>query len=397
MDSILTFIVQHWKENFTGVSALQISDAFHISHEDALAQLRKLETEAALSLRATQLGVGDTYIDTPLADDNVFRLPLTYKMVDTVIAFPNRSILRTVFRKEGKDFGVFTNRLHQGDSQLRHYFFRSQVLDKYFRERHKYNIADDDVGGYVGTKDAYYFSLAEYIRDEETFARVTYGKVKLKNGEDAIGAIVKDLDLLPKREQHYWAAFEIAVDQIEDSTGSFEKHLRESFEGDWDVEHTDVIADLTAVLAAFNQLLGASLFRHTANPNLALVMTNAENAYIAGHKELYKLIGADNLSLDVLKKLLMLSGFSESDFIHKESGRHRGKWDLLKMLFGVFSLGFEPLQHIANMRQKDSHKIMEQSIPKSYYPDMFKSDIHSAVSLMKELVRHLVQLINREK
>jgi hypothetical protein len=392
MDSILTFIVQHWKGNFTGVSALQISDAFQISHEDALAHLRNLETEAALSLRATQLGVGDTYIDTPLADDDVFRLPLTYKMVGTVIAFPSRSILQAVFKKEGKDFGVFTNRLHQGDSQMTYYYFKSEVLDRYFRERHKYNIEDDDIGGSVGTKDAYYFSLAEDTRDEETFGDVRYGRVKLRSGEDAIAVIVKDLDQLPKREQHYWAAFEIPADQIQDSTGSFEKHLRESFEGDWDVEHIDVIADLKALLTALNQLVNDTLFSHTENPNLALLTTNTENAYIAGHKELYKLIGADNLNRDALKKLLVLSGLQDIEFVHKESGRPRGKWDLFKTLFNLLSLAFESLQHVANMRQKDSHKITAQSIPEAYYPDLFKSDIQAAVTALKELLKKIEQL-----
>jgi hypothetical protein len=35
---------------------------------------------------------------------------------------------------------------------------------------------------------------------------VRYGKVKVKIGEDAVGVIVKDLDLLPQQEQHYMEA-----------------------------------------------------------------------------------------------------------------------------------------------------------------------------------------------
>jgi hypothetical protein len=104
MDTILTLIVKHWKENYTGLSALQISNEFQLSHEDVLSRLRKLETEGALWLTDAQLGTA--YLDTDVPDDHVFHWPPKYKMVDTVIAFPNSAILQVVFKKEGKDFGV---------------------------------------------------------------------------------------------------------------------------------------------------------------------------------------------------------------------------------------------------------------------------------------------------
>jgi hypothetical protein len=50
------------------------------------------------------------------------------------------------------------------------------------------------------------------------------------------------------------------------------------------------------------------------------------------------LIGADNLNIDALKEILVLSGLQGIEFVHKESGRPRGKWDLLKTLFKLFSL-----------------------------------------------------------
>ena len=118
-------------------------------------------------------------------------------MVDTIIAFPERHVLAEVFEKAGKDYGVFTNRLHRGDNQIFLYFFRQDVLDKYLQYLDRYLIDDTIVGGHILTKDSYYFSLPENKRDKETFGHITYGKRRLKEGGIAIAAIAKDLSDLP--------------------------------------------------------------------------------------------------------------------------------------------------------------------------------------------------------
>jgi hypothetical protein len=134
------------------------------------------------------------------------------------------------------------------------------------------------------------------------------------------------------------------------------------------------------------------------NPNFAVIVANTKNSYIAGHKELYKIIGADNLNGIALRNVLLLAGFKDTDFIHKESGRPRGKWDLFRNLFVLLNMDFEPFEHVAKMRQEDSHKIGKLQIPESYYPDMFKNDIQTVASALKQLKMHLeIQIKTRAK
>lgn len=68
-----------------------------------------------------------------MGDGNTLRYPRNYEMTDTVVAFPKKHVLAEVFKGEGRDYAVFINRLHKGDSRLSHCFFYQDVLVKYMQ------------------------------------------------------------------------------------------------------------------------------------------------------------------------------------------------------------------------------------------------------------------------
>ena len=178
---LFRYIIERWKSNFTGTSALELADYFNLPHKRVIKILDKLASSGRLHLRETKLGQMKIHIVNGRAVVEDYKGVL----VDTLIAFPERHILEGIFRSEGKDYGVFTNRLHMGDSQIKQYYFRQDVLDKYLRYQDRYDVYDTVVIGNISTKNAYYVSLPENERDD-VLVSLRYGKRRLKGGNVAI-------------------------------------------------------------------------------------------------------------------------------------------------------------------------------------------------------------------
>lgn len=81
---------------------------------------------------------------------------------------------------------------------------------------------------------------------------------------------------------------------------SWRDFISESFEGSWDADHTDDVEILTTTLQEINAKV-AGLFVKTEHPRLYLPVVNTVGEYTRAHKELYKLVGADNLQERELK------------------------------------------------------------------------------------------------
>lgn len=379
---LLSIVVAHWKKNFTGISALAIGDRLGISNEDAMARLRILGRDGTVHLRPCQLGQ-ILFGDLTLGGASV-KTPPEIQMVDTLMAFPSRQVLEDAFYRERVDYGVFTNRMHLGDSQVHLYYFRREVLDRYLRDHEKYEVDDDATGGDVRMTSAYFKLLSDAGHDPLTFATVRYGNMRLADGTEAIGVIAKDLDALPHSDQHHWAAHELEDPVPSADNKSWRDFISESFEGNWDADHTDDVEILTTTLQEINAKV-AGLFVKTEHPRLYLPVVNTVGEYTRAHKELYKLVGADNLQERELKKLLLARGCAEQEFIN-EGGRPKGKWALLKLLADRAGLDWLAFDVVAENRIADAHKMESASATPEYYPGRFREDLRKLAGELRKLL-----------
>lgn len=383
MADLLSLVVDRWKRDFKGISALEIADMLGISNEDAMARLRVLEGDGTVHLRLCKLGQGIKFSEVAMGGASV-RVATEFEMVDTLMAFPSRSVLGDAFHRDRVDYGVFTNRMHLGDSQVQLYYFKREVLDRYLKEHAKYTVDDDATGGHVRMTSAYFKSLSDEEQDSLGFASVRYGNMKLADGTEAIGAIAKDLEGLPRADQHHWAAHEIEDPTPSRDNRSWRDFISESFEGNWGADHTDHVEVLAAVLKEINAKV-AELFVKTEHPGFHLPVVNTVSEYTRAHKELYKLVGADNLQEEGLKKLLLAKGCASQEFMN-DGGRPKGKWALLKLLAGRTGLDWIAFADVADNRIADSHKMESTSAAGEYYPARFREDLKKVIGELRKLL-----------
>lgn len=383
MADLQSVVVDRWKKDFKGISALEIADMLAISNEDAMARLRVLEGDGAVRLRPCKLGQGITFSELAMGGASV-KMATEFEMVDTLMAFPSRSVLEDAFHRDRVDYGVFTNRMHLGDSQVQLYYFKREVLDRYLKDRAKYEVDDDATGGHVRMASEYFVSLSDEEQDTLGFASLRYGNMKLADGTEAIGAIAKDLEDLPKADQHHWAAHEIEDPVPSADNKSWRDFISESFEGHWGADHTDYVEVLATALKEINAKV-AELFVKTEHPGLHLPVVNTVGEYTRAHKELYKLVGADNLQEDGLKKLLLAKGCAEQEFVN-DGGRAKGKWALFKLLAGRTGLDWVTFDVVAENRIADSHKMESTSAAGEYYPARFRDDPRKLIGELRKLL-----------
>ncbi len=393
-NSVLKYVVERWKQSFVGTSALELADRFSLTPSEVTRRLEVLVGQGTVYLRSAQLGQADDFRESKADNGQIIRFPTHWKMVDTVIAFPERHVLAEVFDQERKDYGVFTNRLHRGDSQLHHYFFRQDVLDKYLQHPDRYLIKDTIVAGCLLTKDAYYFSLPEDKRDTETFAEIRYGKRKLQQGGIAIAAIAKDLSGLPYQEQQYWASYEIqAGTEFAKDDQEFEKYYRANFEAEW-VSYEDPLEGIGNAVESINNLTDrivcGKLFRNTSeNPHLRYIVRNTAKAYQDMHKELYKSLGADSLDKSVLQDLLKKFGASEEE-LRDQNGKEKKEWGLFKRFVNSFcNADFTPLQRCFDARVADAHKVETIKLPNDDLTRKFRTDCGGILKTLKSIESYL--------
>ncbi len=395
---ILKYIVKRWKQSFVGTSALELADVFRLAHGEVVRRLKLLVSRGTVHLCSAQLGQPAEFREYKTDNGEIIRFPTNWVIVDTIIAFPERYVLSEVFEKEGKDYGVFTNRLHRGDNQIFLYFFRQDILDKYLQHPDHYLIDDTIVGGHILTKDAYYFSLPENKRDKETFGQIRYGKRRLKEEGIAIVAIAKDLSDLPYQEQQYWASHEIPIGtEFAKEDEEFEKYCRTIYEGEW-INYEDPLQEIRNIVECINnvteRIVCDKLFRNTSeNPYLRYIVRNTVKAYQDAHKELYKLLGADSLDKNVLQALLKNLGTKEEE-LRDENGEEKRAWGLFKLFVNNFcNADFAPLQRCFDARVASAHKIGTINLPSSDLTLGFRVDCGEILKTLKSIGSYLKKLL----
>jgi hypothetical protein len=383
---ILEYLVEGWKQHFGGTSALVLANAFNLTHEKIIVTIKALADNGLVHFRwapITQMVIG---MDgkTEVRDE-----------INTIFAFPARTVLEKTFEEEGKDYGSFTNRLHKGDSPIGNYYFRLDVLDKYLRYPDRYHVNSTIIGGSILCTDAYYLSLPEDRREQETVAQIRYGKRKLKSGSIAIAALAKDLSDLPMQEQSYWESYECKTEpDFAEDDYEFEQYKRQMFGGQWG-DYEDPIQGIRDSVDRINclteKLVGAKLFKNISeNPYLQYLVINNNGAYQNAHRELYKLLGADSLDKKVLIGLLERVGAKGKEPV-KKNGK---KWVLFNTLVMKFpDTDFKSFQICFDARVKDAHKIGTRNLSDTDLVQEFRKDCEEILVSLKKLESNLNSLL----
>ena len=358
-DKILNEVILYWKKKFAGIGSQQLSPLIGLSHTSTIDKLKELATEGVLNL---QEGYSDT-----------------------LIAFPSRGILEQVFKEEQADYGVFTNRLHMGDSQLKHYYFKEEVLGKYLRSPDLYKIHDDIVCGTIMARDIYY-SIHKNGEDIEPFGQIRYGKRVLKDGSLAIAVILWDLSELPKTGQYHWASNEILNPEFAPTDEGYENYLKQNFGGER-VNYEDPLCMIYNTVRSINEVLGQKLFRHdSGNPYLRYLVLNNEKEYQKAHTELFKVIGRDSLNKSVLLRILREQVQIQEDELLDENRESKGQWALFKVLIThIPNVSFAPFQECHDARAADTHKVTEAALPKEDLTKKFRRDCLYMLEGLKRL------------
>lgn len=361
---ILDNLLSKWKNEFVGISTFELSLTLCVSEEEIIKNLDKLVVDGKAC------------------------------MSDKNVAFPSREALGQVFKQEGINYGEFTNRLHKGDSQIKHYYFKQDVLGKYFRCVDRYHIYDDVSGGCIRDMDSYYFSLSEEKREQEIVGNVRYGKRKLKDGSIAIAVIVYDLSLSSKKEQMYWVSFEFENPEFSEEDPDFEVYWKRNFKGHF-IAANDPLQKINNTIKTINALFGnVKLFgKHQENLFLKYPVVSTQNEYQTAHKELYKWIGSDSLNKKLLEKILIEKLSVSKHELCNDRGSCKGQWALFKMLVSkIHGASFEPFQRCHDARVETSHKIAQPQLPSTDLRNVFLIDCYAIQQELCKL-RHFLETV----
>ena len=190
-DAVMSIAIRHWKTNFAGISSLDVSREIGVPHDSVLEAFDELEQAglAALNRDVRAVSISFSVVTGVSAEE-------PQDVVHSIL-FPSKEVLTEVFERDRIDYGPYLSELHQGEKLVALRYFKVEVLRKYSDEQQKYHFEDSEMDGWIATKDAYYFTLPEHARDDETVGSIKYGKRQLTGGGVAVAAILKDLAALP--------------------------------------------------------------------------------------------------------------------------------------------------------------------------------------------------------
>lgn len=382
---VLREAVSYWKEHFKGVGALELADSLGLSHGRVLSILRNLETRGLGSCRP--IGPGQRIL-VEMAADGGARLR-GQPSPASVIFFPDQKVLQEEFSRAGVDHGPYSNLLHLGESQLALRYFKHEVLATYSEQQDKYYFEDSATGGWIGTRDQYYFSLEGEGKRSEAVGQVRYGKRCLRDGRIAVAAIVNDLASLPSSEQRFWESREIRDPTFADEDPDFDAFVRQVYGGEWLDEEDPIDAVYGAVRLVNEAAVPHTVFRQEKpNPYLRYPVFNNRRAYSAAHKELQKVAGTDNLDVKGLRSLL------RALIPEVEVSPSDGGWALFKR--GVRVLFPEdpkavlaPLENVFAERSLDTHEIDPLSLESQDFHDRFKRDCQDVAAALVRIAERV--------
>jgi len=387
---ILDISIKHWNERFVGISAIDVSKKLNIPHENAMLLLEELKKENKGSLNENvTLGLLSINIDDETTDDEMPKL----KQVTTHFFFPSKEILEHYFHENIKDFypnGEYLNRLHCGYNQLELIYFDIKVLSKYLNNKEIYSLNDDATGGFLRLNSAYKSTISEDDIDEIWFDKVWYGKRRLINGYISVAASTQQLSRLPKKEQNYWAGFEIENPIFIDYDPDFNRFLLSFYDGD-PTESKDPIQAIESAIEGINKILKFDLFNKSKNPYLGYPINNTYKEFVDCNSELYKIIGPDNIKNDNLTKIYLnyCKGII-SDLVHKDKDRKLSSMQVIELILNklnpqlleVFKIHWEKVKE---NRISGDHRITYPYQEQKNYYDLFCSICYDTNEILRSI------------
>lgn len=384
---IIDIAIQHWNDRFVGISALDIAEKLELSHEKTMSYLEELKAEGKgtlnenVTLYQISLEINET--------DKDFKPPEP-KPVTTHIFFPSKDILELFFSDNLKIFvnnGEYTNRLHRGFNQIELIYFEIKVLGKYLSNKEIYELSDDVTDGVLRLNSDYITNLSDKDLDEIWFDKVRYGKRKLKNGNIAISAILKDLSGLTKKEQSCWFGFELENPKFAEDDEDFSRFVSRAFDGNW-TESKDPIQDLTTEIEKLNKIFKFKLFSKSENPYLRYPVNNTYKEFVDCNSELFKLIGPDNLKIKSIKNIYLDSCKGKVENLkHKKTGRDLSTMQIMELVLNEINTGLAKTfkmnwETVKQNRIEGDHKITTPIQTKDNYIESFRRICNASKNIL---------------
>ena len=261
------------------------------------------------------------------------------------------------------------------------------MLGKYLDNKEMYSLSDDVTGGVLRLNSDFIAILSDEEIDKIWFDKVWYGKRKLKSGDIAVSAILKDLSGLTKKEQSYWYGFELDTLNFSQDDEDFYRFVSRAYYGNW-TEIKDPIQDIKSEIEKLNEVFKIKLFSNSENPYLRYPINNTFKEFADCNSELFKLIGPDNLKLKTIKKIYLeyCQGKVE-DLTHVKTGRDLSKMQVMELILNKINenLTITFKLHWENVRQnriEGDHKITVPTQSKENYIDKFRQICNDSKNIL---------------
>jgi hypothetical protein len=180
-------------------------------------------------------------------------------------------------------------------------YFDRAVLSPYRIAPDRFELYEDDMGGYVKVRSAYYDGLEK----ESRWYQIRFGFRMLVDGNKCVAGFVPDLAELPNSEKLKWHSHELQQPTFADPDGAFERWTARYLGGSWGVEDGPkprIERQLNLINALTRQTLNVSLWSFSTNPLLTYPAAENTDAYNRAHGELYRIL-VDAMSAECLAKL----------------------------------------------------------------------------------------------
>jgi hypothetical protein len=369
--TMINYILEQWHHTFAGVSAISVAEHFDMPHEQVLALFDRLEKQGEGNIRrnVTLYSVSMS-LDNPKFDEAA--------KINTTIFFPSKQLLEEDYFVRGlhkESIPEYKMRLHKGASQIQLVYFRSEVLRKYLDHPEIYDVDNTVASGSIHLCSSYLSNLSREDLERIEFGLLRFGKRLLSDGNETVSVIMHDLAELPIDEQRYWHSYEIDQPEFASQDPDFATFFKRSFEAEF-LDDNDPLEQALGEISKINSLLLENkLYSQQSNRHLSYPVINTYTSFCDSCRELYKVVGPDIFIEKTIQNILQTYfGYSQTNFIHQESGRPIGKLELFKRLCKEMNLSnlADVIDEIKENRVSADHRIISPQLSAQNYITEFR-------------------------
>lgn len=347
-NQILDYCLREWKKTFSGINSYDVATRLNIAHERV--------REAFKIYKKKNMGT--------LNEDVVLhtlKIPQDSKQADEIavtIFYPSKESLEMKYKSdtEEEEPQEFKKRLRLGHQCSDLSYFSPSVLQKYLSSPEKYNIQSSLCGGFISSNENYLSNLSEKQKKKEQINIIRYGKRKISDGKQAITGILEDLSKLPEADQRHWHLAEIEDPDISLFDPDYHKfHLK--FYNSTSVNMYNPLQGICETLKKINALSNVGkLFKNINSDDLKYPVNKKYDDFCSSCDKLYKVIGPENMSSDILQKYLSKNyNYQKEDFIDTKLGQPLTNEQLFRKLLN--EVGFLTCSVDKLIREINNHKI----------------------------------------